>query len=251
MDSRNSANMRLSKHGTRSYVQLTVVLLGLTLWLPTFADSVKTSEPEAETQKAPLDKQEFVHDHPLKNDAGGENTTEAANGGSATVSADSAQTPDVHQAGVTEATKEKQEAPLPTKRNPLALKPGQKLKIAGFAEQKTVNVVEPESSASSPSYHRAQMHLSGSMCFACLHELEEKLLDVYGVERVRIERSEQTSISVYAPVLPNYADAIVFYDASKVDLVDLRAYMRAHGYFPYKVSEKTVSSVPPENQKRI
>lgn len=240
--------MRFTRASTRSYFQLTVLLTGLMMVLPTFADTEQGPEQGA-AQIPPLEKQKDLHDHPLTNSAGtAEADPESASGSGEEAAAGS---------GVAAENKGpqpegSQETPRLKKRNPLALKPGQKLKIAGFAEQKPVIVVDPDAAApASPAYHRAQMRLTGSMCYACLHEFQEKLLEVYGVERVRVEKSEQTSISAYAPVLPNWADAIVFFDSSKVDLQDLRAYMRANAYFPYKVSEKTVDSVPPENQKKI
>ena len=261
MDSRNLPFMRLSKHRTRSYFQLTGLLIGLMAVLPTFADSSQTSEqgsanpgsagvPPASksVESGPVEKSELVHDHPLKKDA--DNGTEASTADPTTRPKSAEEPSTVPGDGTVAAPSENQ--PRPKKRDPLALRAGQKLKIAGFAEQKEVIVVDPQPAvAGSPAYHRAQMRLTGSMCYACLHELQEKLLDVYGVERVRIEKSEQPSIAAYAPVLPNWADAIVFFDSTKVDLQDLRAYMRANAYFPYKVSEKAVDAVPPENQKKI
>lgn len=134
---------------------------------------------------------------------------------------------------------------------PPALKPGQKLKISGYADQQEPVVIDESGSISSPNYHRAQMRLSGSMCYACLHELQEKLRHVYGVERVKVEKTEQVSLQASAPVLPSWADGVVFFDSSKVDLQDLRAYIRTLGYFPYKVSDKSVDSIPSESQKKI
>lgn len=131
------------------------------------------------------------------------------------------------------------------------LKAGQKLRITGFAEDQSTAVVESENSASPPSYHRAHMRLDGSMCYACLHELQEKLLRVWGVERFHVEKAEQVSIQVYAPALPSFADGTVIYDSHKVDLNDLRAYMRSSGYFSYKVDDKEVDSLPPAGAKKI
>jgi hypothetical protein len=253
--------MRFSKHRTRSYFQLTGLLIGLMSVLPTFADNSQASEqgsaePEnasvstasKNADKASVEKSEMIHNHSLKKDAENGSESGAASPDSALKGTEQSAAEPADQASAPPPENQ----PRPKKRDPLALKPGQKLKIAGFAEQKAVSVVDLDAvQPANPAYHRAQMRLTGSMCYACLHELQDKLLDVYGVERVRIEKSEQPSIAAYAPVLPNWADAIVFFDSTKVDLQDLRAYMRANAYFPYKVTEKSVDSVPPENQKRI
>lgn len=133
----------------------------------------------------------------------------------------------------------------------VSLKAGQKLKITGFAEQQEATVVEAGVHAQEPaSYHQARMRLTGSMCFACLHELQEKLKQIFGVERVSVEKSNKVSIQTYSPDLANYADADIVYDAGKVDFIDLRAYMKVNGYFPYKVSDKSIDALPAERKKK-
>lgn len=134
----------------------------------------------------------------------------------------------------------------------LSPKPGQKVKINGYAEKQPATVIDPDpSDTNQPSLHRAQMRLTGSMCYACLKELQDKLKVVYGVERAKVEKTEQVSIMAASPAMSNWADAWVFYDAKRVDLIDLRAYIRTNGYFAYRVVDKEVNSVPPESQKKI
>jgi hypothetical protein len=89
------------------------------------------------------------------------------------------------------------------------------------------------------------------MCYACLLELQEKLLQVSGVERFRAAKSEQVSIQSFGADLSNFADVIVYYDASKVNFPDIKAYIRSSGYYPYKIVDKEVSSVPAEDAKKI
>lgn len=146
---------------------------------------------------------------------------------------------------------ESESPPVPVKKAPAEqLKPGQKLKIAGFAEQPKTSIVD-DSQSTNNSYHRAQLRVSGSMCYACLHEFQEKLKQVYGVERARVERTEQVSIQSYAPDLSNWADVVLFYDANKVEMIDLKVFIRTLGYSPYKLVDKTVDSLPSETQKKI
>lgn len=132
------------------------------------------------------------------------------------------------------------------------MKPGQRLNIAGFAERKPAQVVEENAESKAPQYHRVQMRLTGSMCIACLHEFQEKILQVYGVERAKVEKSETPALQIYsAGAVGNYADGIVYIDASRVDLIDLRAYMRVLGYHSYRVEDKATGELPVPGRKKI
>ena len=135
----------------------------------------------------------------------------------------------------------------------LAPRPGQKVKISGYAERQPAELVDEPTANSSdkPALHRAQMRLTGSMCYACLKELQDKLKLVWGVERTKVEKTEQVSIMSASPAVSNWADAFVYYDANRVELVDIRAYIRTNGYHSYRVLDKEVSSVPPESSKKI
>ena len=139
----------------------------------------------------------------------------------------------------------------PKSRRPLELGPNQKFSIAGFADGAAARIVPESSGGKSPAYHRVQMRLTGSMCYACLLEFQEKLKQVFGVERARVAKSEQVSIQAYSPDLSNFADAVFVYDANKLDLLDLRAYIRRSAYSPYKVVDRIIESVPPENSKKL
>jgi len=137
-------------------------------------------------------------------------------------------------------------------RKSVTLKGNQKLKIAGFSEGKESQVVDKDSLSDPPEYHRVQMRLSGSMCFACLHTFEERLKAVYGVERVKITKSTQMSVQSYSPDLSNWADAVIFYDAHRVDLPDIRAFSKFNGYTSYRVLDKVADALPaPEKNESI
>lgn len=76
-------------------------------------------------------------------------------------------------------------------------------------------------------------------------------MQIYGVERARVEKSETPSIQLYSPEVGNYADGIIYIDTSRIDVMDLRAYIRVLGYHSYKVLDREAASVPPEGQKKI
>lgn len=139
----------------------------------------------------------------------------------------------------------------PARKEVVQIKPGQKLKIAGFAEKKEPVIVDADlATADLPVYHQANLKMTGSLCYACLLELQDKLKQIYGIERAKIEKNEQVSLQSTSALLPNYADAQIIYDASKLDFLDLKVYIRANGYFPYKVVQKSISSLPAEGHSK-
>ncbi|MBX9723618.1 MAG: hypothetical protein K2X81_19595, partial [Candidatus Obscuribacterales bacterium] len=89
------------------------------------------------------------------------------------------------------------------------------------------------------------------MCYACLHDFQERLKRIFGVERARVEKSTQVTIQSFSPDLSNWAEAVIFYDSKALELADLRAFMKANGYFSYKVLVKQVDQLPAEDQKKI
>ncbi len=101
-------------------------------------------------------------------------------------------------------------------------------------------ITDPGEPAASgpPDFHKVQLRLSGSMCFACLNTLKKKLKQVYGVEKVRVEKPINNLFQPYAPDVSSWAEAAMIYDVAKVGLTELRAYMRSNGYVSYKVVDK-------------
>lgn len=89
-----------------------------------------------------------------------------------------------------------------------------------------------------PDYHKAQFRLSGSMCYSCLNTLKRKLLQVYGVQAMRVDKPVHNLFQPYAPDVSSWAEAILIYDQHKVALTDVRAFMRSNGYMSYKVVDK-------------
>jgi hypothetical protein len=144
-----------------------------------------------------------------------------------------------------------QKAPVRPRKYQFGLAPGQKYKIAGFADGQSSTIVEDGPAGSSAAYHRVQMRLTGSMCYSCLLEIQEKLMQVFGVEKAKVTKTEQTALQVYAPAVADWADAVLFYDAHKLDLIDLRAYLRSNAYYPYKVVDREIQSLPSDDRKKI
>lgn len=89
-----------------------------------------------------------------------------------------------------------------------------------------------------PEYHKAQFRLSGSMCYSCLNTLKRKLLQVYGVQVMRVDKPVHNLFQPYAPDVSSWAEAVLVYDQRKVALSDVRAFMRSQGYMSYKVIDK-------------
>lgn len=89
-----------------------------------------------------------------------------------------------------------------------------------------------------PEYRKAQFRLSGSMCYSCLNTLKRKLLQVYGVQAMRVDKPVHNLFQPYAPDVSSWAEAIIVYDQHKVALTDVRAFMRSNGYMSYKVVDK-------------
>jgi copper chaperone CopZ len=85
------------------------------------------------------------------------------------------------------------------------------------------------------------MRLAGSMCYSCLNTLKRKLMQVYGVANIKIDKPVHNLFQPYAPDVSSWAEAVLIYDMNKVALADVRSYMRSNGYMSYKVVDKTFS----------
>lgn len=94
---------------------------------------------------------------------------------------------------------------------------------------------------SAPEWHRLQTRLSGSLCIACLKELESKLKGVYGVQFTRVEKAPVQYNSSISPELGGWANGVIVYDAKKLPLDDLRSIIKQNGYHPFRVVDAYVS----------
>lgn len=139
---------------------------------------------------------------------------------------------------------------LKKKPQQLVLKPGQRIKIEGYAEGKEVEVIDGADVNKEPEFHRVYMRLSGSMCYSCLHTFEERLKQVFGIERVKLAKGTQVTVQQFSPDLSNWADATIYYDARRVSLTDIRAFSKNNGYVSYRVLDKLADSIPPEEMPK-
>lgn len=122
-------------------------------------------------------------------------------------------------------------------------KPGadQKSSDAGTGAAPKLRLItdpDPPAPKGPPEYHKLQLRLSGSMCYSCLNTMKKKLKQLYGVEKVRIEKPMNNLFQPYAPDVSSWAEAALIYDSNKVELTDLRAFMRYNGYISYKLVDK-------------
>ena len=88
------------------------------------------------------------------------------------------------------------------------------------------------------------MRISGSMCIACLKELEENLRKLAGVDKARVEKSQTNYFQPYSPDVSNWADGVVLYDSKKIQLDYLRDAIRQGGYHSYKIVDKNLDRTP-------
>lgn len=86
--------------------------------------------------------------------------------------------------------------------------------------------------------HKAQMRISGSMCYSCLMTLKKKLKAIEGIAFVKISQPVQGVYQSYSPDVSSWADTTIIYDPVKVPVPQLRAFIRSNGYVPYKLADK-------------
>ncbi len=93
----------------------------------------------------------------------------------------------------------------------------------------------------SPDFHLVQMKLSGSMCLACLRQLEKKILERPGVEKFAVLEQKPSRSSL--PDGLNGVESRLVYDRSKVRLSELKEMIMSKGYIMYRITDKPVASL--------
>lgn len=121
------------------------------------------------------------------------------------------------------------------------------------SEQPAASSVAAKASeaAEAPVYHRLQARLSGSMCAACLKELQDNLLKVSGIEKVKIDRPTQNYFSAVSPDVSAWAQSIIIYDERRLPLEYVRAAIKQHGYHTYRVVDKVLDHEPNEKDLKF
>jgi hypothetical protein len=211
--------------------------------IPRSAEEATLAEKIGQAQPMPRDGQTLLPDHKTPETAPDSSAESTGSAESSTATVDPKTT---QQAPAHDDTEHPPPEVSPKKTQQLVIKPGQRIKIAGYAEGREVEIIDPVPSKEQPEYHRVYMRLSGSMCFACLHTFEERLKQVLGVERVKIVKGTQVTVQSFSPDMSNWADATIYYDARHVNLPDIRAFSKNNGYVSYRVLDKLADSLPAE-----
>ena len=99
-------------------------------------------------------------------------------------------------------------------------------------------------------WHRATMALSGSICIACLIELENKLRALPGIPYAKISRAlpAPTADGVAPPAKPQETeldekdstkriDAVIIYDANAVKFDKLQTFIKNEKYKPTEIKD--------------
>lgn len=92
-----------------------------------------------------------------------------------------------------------------------------------------------------PELHLVEMKLSGSMCLACLRNLEKIVSELPGVESFAVLEKKPSRSSV--PDGMNGVESKLVYDRSKVRLAELKTMILSKGYIMYKINDKPVASL--------
>ncbi|MBY0356750.1 MAG: hypothetical protein K2W82_02010 [Candidatus Obscuribacterales bacterium] len=108
-----------------------------------------------------------------------------------------------------------------------------------FGNETTPALLPQESSpAVAEELHQASMKLSGSMCFSCVQNLQDKISALPGVKKLTINKPLRSPRPVYVADALSYAEALVVYDRTKINLDDLKEAFIKRGYVMYRVSDK-------------
>jgi len=102
-----------------------------------------------------------------------------------------------------------------------------------------------------PEWHRLQMRLSGSMCIACLKDLEDNLKKVAGVDRVRIQRPQTNFYQPISPDVTNWAEAVAVFDGKRVQLDALRELIKQNGYHSYRIVDRILDRDPIDRDLKL
>lgn len=101
-----------------------------------------------------------------------------------------------------------------------------------------------------PVYHKASMRLSGSMCYACLKDLQDALLKVTGIEKVRVEKPQVNYFQPTSPDVSAWANCVVVYDERLLTLDGVRFAIKSHAYHTYRVTDKLLNHKPEDKDMK-
>jgi hypothetical protein len=102
-----------------------------------------------------------------------------------------------------------------------------------------------------PEWHRVHMRLIGSMCVACLKDLEVSVQHLPGVNAFHTAHAPVSMISALAPEMNNWVDSVVIYDGKKLPITTLRQFLKRRGYNTYHLEDKVLSHSPSEKDLKL
>jgi hypothetical protein len=110
----------------------------------------------------------------------------------------------------------------------------------------------PQAEASvDPIYHKLTLRLSGSMCAACLKDLQDNLLKVSGIEKVKIDRPEHNYFQPVSPDVSSWAQSIIIFDEHKMSVDTVRLAIKQHAYHSYRVVDKLLDHKPDDKDLKF
>jgi copper chaperone CopZ len=109
----------------------------------------------------------------------------------------------------------------------------------------------PAPAAGPPILHRLSLRLSGSMCYACLKDLQDNLLKYSGIEKVRVDKPTQNFFQGVSPDVSSWAQGIIIYDEKQIPLEYVRMAIKKHGYHSYRVVDKVLDHKPEEKDLKF
>jgi hypothetical protein len=119
----------------------------------------------------------------------------------------------------------------------------------GPVEAKPIAAAQPAPTGE-PVYHKASMRLSGSMCYACLKDLQDALLKVTGIEKVRVDKPQVNYFQPASPDVSAWANCVVVYDERLLNLDAVRYAIKTHAYHSYRVTDKPLDHPPTDKDMK-
>lgn len=102
-----------------------------------------------------------------------------------------------------------------------------------------------------PVWHRLYTRLSGSMCYACLKDLQESVAKLPGVAKIKVERGPQSFYQPVSPDISSWAQAAIVYDSEQLDFEILRASIKQNGYHPYRMQDRLLERDPEDRDLKM
>lgn len=135
----------------------------------------------------------------------------------------------------------------PANQTPGSAQPPAPIAVEGTATDPTATAA-PEKT---PVWHKVQLRLSGSMCIACLKEMQGELSRIPGIFRAKVERPQTNYFQPVSPDIASWANGIILYDSERLPIEYLRGALKQLGYNSYHVVDRLLGREPNEADLKI